>query len=67
MSDINKEVVDTYWEHALHDTWDKNCSACYNERKKFTSDNNADYEGFEKGNDFELMGEMSAHPSNNYW
>lgn len=32
MSDEKKEVVDTYWEHELHDKSDKNCSMCFNEK-----------------------------------
>ena len=29
MSDEKKEVVDTYWEHELHDKYDEKCSVCY--------------------------------------
>ena len=69
MSDIEKEVVDTFFEHELHtDEYDKNCSACYSEKRKYSMpDSNAGYEGFDKSGNFELAGEMSAHPSNWYW
>jgi len=33
MSDIKKEVIDTYFEHPQHDSYDENCSECFKEKE----------------------------------
>lgn len=57
---------DNYKNHILHtEEWDKNCSTCFSERQAVLNKPCGVSES--KRNNFELAGELSSHPSNNYW
>lgn len=61
---------DTYKEHEMHYDYDPQCSECFKEKSaalKLFGSRLKEIDKSPREIDWDLLGEKSAHPGNDYW